>query len=134
MSEENVEIVREAVEAFNDGNLDAAFELVHPDIELRSPDVFPDAATYRGVEAVREFFETWLETFQGFRLHLEDCVAAGDERVLATLRVSGQGVESGASVESPKLFQLIDLRDGKILRASFFPTETEALEAARLSE
>jgi ketosteroid isomerase-like protein len=33
MSEESVETVREAVEAFNRGDLDSALELMHPDIE-----------------------------------------------------------------------------------------------------
>ncbi len=45
MSKENVEVVREAVAAFNRGDLDAALERMHPDIEWQTPDAFPDAGT-----------------------------------------------------------------------------------------
>jgi ketosteroid isomerase-like protein len=134
MSQQNVEIVREAVEAFNGGNFDAALERVHPDVEWQTPNVFPDAGTYRGPEGVREFFETWLDTFQGFRLHLEKCVPAGDQRVLAALRVSGEGAESGVWVESPTFFQLFEFRDGQVIRTRMFQTESEALEAAGMRE
>ena len=130
MSRENVEIVREAVEAFNDGNFEAAIDRLDPNVEWQPPDVFPDAGMYRGPEGVREFFEAWLETFQGLRLHLERCVSAGDQQVLAALRVSGEGAESGAWVESPVFFQLFEFREGLVIRAWMFSTETHALEAA----
>ena len=95
MSQENVAIVREAVEAFNAGDFETALDRVHPNVEWRTPDVFPDSATYRGPEGVRGFFQTWLDTFRGFRLHLGKCVPVDEHRVLAGLRVSGEGVESG---------------------------------------
>jgi ketosteroid isomerase-like protein len=133
MSQENVERVREAIEALNRGEVDGALEL-HPDVEWQTLDVFPDAGTYRGPEAIFEFFESWRETFQGFRLHLDKCVPAGDHHVLATLRVSGVGAESGVPVESPSFVQLLEFRDGLLIRSRMFQTESEALEAAGLSD
>ena len=134
MSQENVEIVREAVEAFNDGNFEAAIDRLDPNVEWQPPDVFPDAGPYRGPEGVREFFATWLETFHGLRLHLERCVPAGDQQVLAAMRVSGEGAESGVWVESPVFFQLFEFRDGLVIRARMFSAESDALEAAGLRE
>ncbi len=134
MSQENVERVRKAVEAMNGGDFDAALNLAHPDIEWQTLDAFPDAGTYRGPEEVLSFFQTWLDTFKGFRLHLEKCEALDEHRVLAMLRVSGEGVESGVEVESPSFFQLLEYRDGLLIRARMFQTEGEALEAAGLSE
>ena len=131
MSERNIEVVRNAFEAFNRGDFDAALELMHPEIEWHTPDAFPDAGTYRGREGVREFWQTWRETFRGFQLHLEDCSAAGEDYVVATFRVSGEGAESGVGVESPAVFQLGELRDGLILWVGMYLTEDEALEAAR---
>jgi ketosteroid isomerase-like protein len=134
MSEENVELVREAVEAFNRGDFDAALERMHPDIEWQTPDTFPDAATYRGREAVREFWQTWRETFRGFRLRLEECVPVGEKHVLATFRVSGEGTGSGVGVESPVVFQLGEVRAGQVIWVGMFLTEREALEATGLRE
>ena len=134
MSQENVEAVREAVEAFNRGDLDAALRRMHPDIEWQTLDTFPDAETYRGRERVREFWQTWQETFRGFRLHLEDCVPVGEHCVLATFRVSGEGAGSGVGVESPAVFQLGEVRDGLVVWVGMFSTEADALEAAGLRE
>jgi ketosteroid isomerase-like protein len=134
MSQENVERVRKAMEAMNGGDFDAALNLAHPDIEWQTLDAFPDAGTYRGSEEVLSFFQTWLDAFRGFRLHLEKYEAVDEHRVLARLRVSGEGVESGVAVESPPFFQLLEYRDGLLIRARMFQTESEALEVAGLSE
>jgi ketosteroid isomerase-like protein len=134
MSQENVERTLEAVEAINRGEIAAAFELAHPDIEWQTLDVFPDAGIYRGPDEVRGFFQTWQETFRGFRLQLEECVPVGDDGVLAALRVGGEGTESGVEVESPLFFQMLEFRDGQLIRARMFQTRNEALEAAGLSE
>jgi ketosteroid isomerase-like protein len=134
MSQENVEIVREAIEAFNRGDFEAALKRMHRDIEWQTLDAFPDAETYRGREEVREFWQTWRDTFRGFRLHLEECVPVGEHYVLATFRVSGEGAGSGVGVESPAVFQLGEMRDGQVIRVGMFSNENDALEAAGLSE
>ena len=81
--------------AFNRGDLDAALKLMHPDVEWQTHDAFPDAGTYRGREGVREFWQTWRDTFRGFRLHLEDCLPVGEHYVLATFRLSEPGAREG---------------------------------------
>jgi ketosteroid isomerase-like protein len=134
MSQENVEVVHRAFADFNRGDLDAALKRMHPDIEWQTLDAFPDAETYRGREGVREFWNTWRDTFRGFQLHLEECVPVGEHCVLATFRVSGEGAGSGVGVESPAVFQLGEIRDGQVIWVGMFSTESEALEAAGLSE
>jgi ketosteroid isomerase-like protein len=134
MSQENVEAVRKTVDAFNRGDFDAALEPAHPDVEWVTLDSFPDAGTHRGPEGLRQFFATWMDMFQGFRLHLEDCVALDQDLVLATVRVSGEGTESGVQVESPIFFQLVHFRDGLAIRVQMFHTKSEALEAAGVGD
>jgi hypothetical protein len=67
-------------------------------------------------------------------VHLEKCEALDEHRVIAMVRVSGEGAGSGVEVASPPFFQLFELRDGLLIRARMFQTESEALEAAGLSE
>jgi ketosteroid isomerase-like protein len=134
MSQENVERIREVVAAMNRGDFETALERSHPDVEWQALDVFPDAETYHGREGLRAFFQTWLDTFRGFRVHLEKCEALDEHRVVAAVRVSGEGTESGVEVASPPFFQLFELRDGLLVRARMFQTESEALEAVALPE
>jgi ketosteroid isomerase-like protein len=134
MSRENVERIRQAVDEINRGDLEAAFARAHPDLEWQTLDLFPDAETYHGPEGAAEFFQTWRETFPNLRLHLEDCVPAGEDRVIAALRVSGEGAESGVEVESPTFFQVLEFRGERLIRGRMFGTRSEALEAAGLRE
>ena len=134
MSHENVERTRQAVEAINRGDVEGARNLGHPDIEWQTLDVFPEAGTYHGPGEVLKFFQTWRDSFRGFRLHLEDCVPIGDDRVLATMRVSGEGAGSGVEVESPAFFQVLEFREGLLIRARMFGTKREAVEAGGLRE
>lgn len=132
--QENVELVRESVYAFNRGDLDAVVKPMHPDIEWQSLDTLPNAGTYRGLEGVREFWQTQFDMFRGFRLHLENCVAVGEHYVLATISVSGEGTRSGVGVESPGFFQVGEIRDGQVMWSGQFSTVSDALEAAALRE
>ena len=134
MSEQNVQKVRDWVEALNRWDLDLAFDALHPEVEWQTLDAFPDAGTHRGPEGVREFFEAWRDTFRGFRVHLEKCVPVGDHQVLAAVHVSGEGAGSGAGVESPTFFQLLEVRDGRLVWARMFQTEIDAVEAARVRQ
>jgi ketosteroid isomerase-like protein len=134
MSQENVDRIREAVEAFNRGDVEAAFTGAHPEIVWETLDIFPDAGTHRGPDEVRGFFESWQNTFRGFRMDLEECVPIADDQVLAAVRVGGEGAESGVEVETPLFFQLLEFRDDQLFRSRMFRTRAEALEAAGLSE
>ena len=134
MSQDNVERTRAAVDEINRGDVAAVLARAHPEIEWQTLAAFPDAGSYRGPDAVLEFFQTWRDSFRGFQLRLEDCVPLGDDQVLARLRVGGEGAGSGVQVESPAFFQILEYRDGQLIRARMFQTESEALEAAGLSE
>jgi ketosteroid isomerase-like protein len=130
MSQENVERTRDAVEALNRGDLETALAGVHPDIEWRTLDQFPEAGTYRGTDEITGFFRSWQSTFRGFRLLLEDCQPIGDNYVVASIRVAGEGVESGVQVGSPTFFQLLEYRDGLLVWTRMFGNRDDALEAA----
>jgi hypothetical protein len=67
MSQENVEVVRSAYEAFARGDFETALELFHPDIEWHDPDR-PGGGTYHGHEGLIRNLEEWLEGWEEFRL------------------------------------------------------------------
>ena len=64
MSEENVEIVRAAYDAYNRGDLDAALKDAAPECELDwTRAVGPQRGLYR-LDQMRAFFVDFLEAFE----------------------------------------------------------------------
>lgn len=133
MSQENVEAVLRGYEAFNRGDLDAAIEGFHPDLEWQGPEVLPEEDVYRGVEGVRRFWEQWLELFEDFQIEIEEVIDAR-ENVVVMAVIRGRGRESGAEVRTPSFPHFWTIRDGKAIRMKMFPTKAAALEAAGLQQ
>jgi uncharacterized protein len=133
MSEENVEIVRAAYDAFERGDLDAVSQLQAPAIEWQTAVEDPDAATHRGRGAVRRYFEGWMESFPGLRADLEECVEAPGDLVLASVWHTGRARASGIDMDW-RQWLVYTVKEGLIVRAEEYFNRDEALEAAGLSE
>ena len=132
MSQENVEVVRRAFEAFNrDVPDDWATELA-PEFEYEATGaVVGVRGVYRGAEGFRQFLESFWEEFDEPRVEIRELVEAGD-RVLTSVTFRGRGKRSGVET-SWDLWQVWMLRDGKAIRGQAFQTKEEALEAAGLA-
>ena len=76
MSQENVDLVRRSIGAFNSGDWDESLEYMDEGIEWRAPFVVPDQDTYVGRDGVRAFWTAWTDNFEGFRLEVEDLIDA----------------------------------------------------------
>jgi ketosteroid isomerase-like protein len=132
MSQENVELARQYVEAFNGGGLDATEVLRHPEIEIFDPPNLPDADRHVGEAAVRKLVESYLAVGWNGQFHDAEYLDAGDE-VLVIWRFSGEGAAGGVPIEAA-LGHLYTFADGKTRRMRQYLTRAEALEAAGLSE
>ena len=132
MSPGNVESVRRGIAAFNRRDWDAALAGFHADVEWEvRTDIAPDPGTYRGHAQLRGFWETWTDTIQGFRMEIEECIDAGNDRVLVVTRARGAGKGSGVPVEA-MFAQLYEYREGKVARVRMFGSTAAALKAAGL--
>src|SRR5512134_337661 len=133
MSEENVEIVRRAIEAHGREGLDASLRhYYHPEIEWTSTGDFIEPATYCGHDGIRRYLGTVEEEFTDFRVEPVELIDAG-EQVVTSVRFTGRGKVSGAPVELT-LFSVGSLQDGLIYRVRNYPNMAAALEAAGLRE
>ena len=135
MSQENVEIVRSAFEAFNRGDLDAWLdEYWTDDIDYRAAEGAPDDhGPINGKDDLRAFAQDWPDTFDDFKVEPLELIDAGDDIVVAVLRISGRAKLSGVEADMTYA-ELSTLRDGKIARGRQYFTRAEALAAAGLSE
>jgi ketosteroid isomerase-like protein len=134
MSQENVKTVRDAATAFNRRDLDAWLKYWTDDIDYRAAEGAPDDhGPIQGKDALRAFVQDWLDTFDDFRAEPIELIEAGEDKVIAVMRISGRAKLSG--VETNLTYaELNTLRDGKIARGRQYWTRDEALEAAGLSE
>jgi uncharacterized protein len=134
MSQENVEIVRRALQAWERSDLKGAADLLDPEVEWRMPPNIPEAGTYRGRDEVMRRLEEFLEAWDDLAVTVEELIDAGD-RVVALVRYSGQGRGSGIEIGGVSTdAQVWTLRDGKALRVELYGGTADALEAAGLSE
>ena len=133
MSQENVEIVREANTAFNRRDLDHWIEFFDPEIEYHDAPGLPDGGVHRGLEAFRRHAESYLSAWSDARVELLDVRPIG-EQVAGRIRYTGVGRATGIEVETPEFGVLYDFVAARICRVRQFATYAEALEAVGLSE
>lgn len=130
MSEENVEAVRRQHEHFSRTG-EVLPEIYDSEAEWMAAREDPDAATHRGLKAIRRYFAQWVEMFEGIDFRAKELIDAGD-KVFAWMRFSGTGTTSGVPVEMEQ-GQVWTFRCGKVVRVEEYFDRAEALEAAGLS-
>jgi ketosteroid isomerase-like protein len=133
MAQHNVERVRETVDAYNRGDLDAAFRRYAPDVEV-FPDasVFPEAEPVRGPDAARAWIEEVATAWVEARYLTSEIFEVDDGRVVHRGDWGGTGVASGADLWS-NLSSVTTLQDGLISRVEYFFDHDRALEAVGLA-
>jgi ketosteroid isomerase-like protein len=131
MSQENVEVVRAAYEAWNAGDMDAFRELCDPDIVVRPPERWPEAGPFVGREAFIRWCEQLRETWDADALEpIGDFIDVGDQVVVRQIW-HGAGYGPEADME---MTWVGTVRKGKIFSVELFWDHAEALKAAGLSE
>jgi len=122
MSQETLETMfRHAMDAYSRGDYDGAVVDFDPAIEWSVHDsVAADATTYHGHDGVKRFWETWAEAISGMELEIEECRLVGQDQVLAITRAHGLGAGSGAPVASGRFGQVVDFRDGRVVRVRLY--------------
>jgi ketosteroid isomerase-like protein len=128
MSQENVDKAREFIEAYNRRDFDAALQHFDPDVEWVLP-ARQRSDSGRGLDAVRQFFDSVDETMEELWLEAREFVDGGD-RVATRLRHHGRGKGSGAEIDEELYHQVATFRDGRIVRMEYLADWDEALEAA----
>jgi ketosteroid isomerase-like protein len=133
MSQENVNLIREAFGRWNTGDIDFWIEHAQPDVEIRSKyAALEEAGAYRGHEGMREWMGEIHRNFEFFEVSADDAHDLGD-KVLVLGGVHFRGRTSDIEIEYP-FGWVCELRDGKLSRMSFHSSHAEALKAVGLGE
>jgi ketosteroid isomerase-like protein len=133
MSRENVDRVLAGYEAFNRGDLEAAVAGFSPDFELRPPPILPDPDIYRGPEGFRQFWQKWIDSFDDFRIEIEEVIDAGDT-IVVMAAVCGRGKDSGVETRSPSFPHVWTFQGNEIKSMEALQNRAAAVEALGLDK
>ena len=132
MSEENVEILREAYEGGSDQGFEILLSYATDDIVWISDPRVPAGGTYVGKDAVRGNFAEMRSAFTDVVIEVDEVIDLGEDRVLGITTFRG-GPTDGPKVEWVWC-HLLTFRGGLIAEVRGYLDRESALEAAGLSE
>jgi ketosteroid isomerase-like protein len=133
ISEQNVEILRRAYEAFNSEDIGRILAFAHPDFETAvPPELSAEPDIYRGHDGIRRYFRTFQDAMDEIRFEPERFWDVG-ESVVAVVGLNAKGRQSGISVEQ-RLAQVWTFHDGKAIEVRTYASLSEALESVGLAD
>jgi ketosteroid isomerase-like protein len=133
MAQEDVELVRTAMEAWDRAAVDEVLALSDPAVEFVSIFAGMEGRTYRGDDGLREYFADMRDTWSEFHRDIEELIDAGEEKVVVLFRLRGTARVSGVSLEE-RVGTLFQLPQGRLYRMVVFRDQDEALRAAGIQE
>jgi ketosteroid isomerase-like protein len=133
MSQENVDLVRAAFEAFLAGDRERTARLVDPEVEFHGTvGGLQEGQTARGQADIDETFESEdLEAWEERRLEPEQFIDAGDS-VVVLLHEYRRGKGSGVELETETAV-VVAVVDGRVARIQGYMDRQAALEAAEVA-
>jgi ketosteroid isomerase-like protein len=131
MSQENVEIARNAVLAFNRRDVPALVDLTTDDFQWVTWTGTVEPTVYHGADGLASYFRD-ADVWEVLNLDVQEFRDLSD-RVLVAGTFHARGGGSGAEIHAP-YFSAFFVSGGKLARVLSFRTEAEALEAAGLRE
>jgi ketosteroid isomerase-like protein len=132
MSQENVNIVREAFESFLGGDQEKTAQLLDPEVEFHGTvGGLQEGQIAHGQSEIDQTFESEdLEAWEERRLEPEEFIDAGDD-VVVLLHEYRRGKGSGVELETETAV-VVAVSGGRVVRIQGYMDRGAALEAAGL--
>jgi ketosteroid isomerase-like protein len=131
MPDNNVEIFKRLIEAFNDRGLEGTLEYFDENVEIYDPDL-RDGASIKGHAGVISIIGQMVDGFEVMKVEDFEAIPVGD-RVVALVRTGGYGEGSRGEMDIElRDAHLMTFRDGKIVYWRLYLNQAEALTDAGL--
>jgi ketosteroid isomerase-like protein len=128
MASHNVEVVRNMLEAYASGGVDAVLPFIHDDFHGEvPPEVSAEPDSYDGPDGVRRYFDLFAEVIDDLAFEPYEFIEAGD-RVMTVSRLRGRGKGSGIPVEM-EAFNVAEVRGDKLAAMWAYGSRDAALAA-----
>ncbi len=129
MSQENVEVTRRFTEALVRGDYETAAADLAPNVEIDDTDI-PEST---GADSFYAWLARWDASWESWRIVDLEVRAVGDDRTISLFKMIVKGKGSGIELTRNDAV-LAEFRDGSIVRIGYYNDQSQALEAAGLSE
>ena len=113
-------------DAYGRARLDDALDLIDPACEVRAAG---SDRVYRGHDGLRAVMAETRRRWKSITLTSDEIVEIDAVTIVATARLTAFD-HGGARVHDGPLAWMVEFGDGRLLRATYFPTRAEALAAA----
>jgi ketosteroid isomerase-like protein len=132
VSEENVDRVKQAYEAYLRDGWEALLPYLAPDVEWDMTKTALDGHLHQGHDGVRAFFEALAATWDGFRFSYDEFMDVDDaDAVVAIGKFHGRGRASRIEVDA-LMVHVWTLQEGIGVRLRAYLDRDQALEAVGL--
>ena len=125
MTDDDLELVRGAIQALNERDIDRVLEALDPEVELVTAKALFEGIEYQGHDGFRRYLADMGEDWEEFGYDLEELTPVGDDVALVTGRFRARG-RTGSEVDLPGVW-LCEVRGGRIVGVHFYAD----VEAAR---
>jgi len=132
MSEEYVDMMRDAIEGFNAGDPDRLGANLAPGGVIVPLRAALEDVVYSGPDAAREFWAASMQAWAAVHVDISEYRDLGD-RVLALGEITATARESGVELET-QVAWIATFENGQATEMRTFASQSEALEAAELGE
>jgi ketosteroid isomerase-like protein len=130
VSHDDIELLREALDALNEQDVDAVLPYIHPDFKFSTPpQISVEPETYRGREGLRRYFAQWADAADRVLIVPGEFFDADGDAVVVSVRLVARGRETGIETELPAAM-VWHVRGRQAVGLEIYPTLDEAREAA----
>ena len=133
MSAENIEIVRQVMEAVVRRDVETVESFAADAVRFDSALAASEGRAFAGPSAVRDYFAAFDEAFDDVRIELEEVLGTDGDSLILRARVTGRGRGSGIAVDQD-YFQVWTIAEGKVQRLVSRSDLPSALDAAGLTD
>jgi ketosteroid isomerase-like protein len=130
MAQENVELTRRLVDAWNRRDLEAMLALADPEVEFVNSPSAVESGTRRGIDEVTAVLRTQWETLLDGRLEIDRIYDRGDE-IIILARFSRRMPGSETRLEGGGALLSWQFREGKLIRIQALGVGTEVQDTLK---
>jgi uncharacterized protein len=129
VSDDWIELAQRGLAAYNAGDMEALFALLHDDVVATVPPQFANEGVYEGPEGFRRMMFHWQEAWEQVSAEPLEYIVEGDTLIVPIRQVT-RGRGSGLELETHFTY-FIRVRDGLLAEWRLFGSVEEAVMQAR---